>query len=150
MGSKRKKSSSSSNIDRAQLEAMANQQRLADEARIREQEMIQQQTAQQSEQFNSMLGVYQAQQQALQESKAQQEAALKELEAQQAQQLKGVQDATNREDTLAKQLQSRNIKNASRSYGVLSERRAKNTAGRSSVFGTNALPTGYNVNKGIM
>ena len=129
---------------------MANQQRLADEARIREQEMIQQQTAQQSEQFNSMLGVYQAQQQALQESKAQQEAALKELEAQQALQLKGVQDASNREDAIAQREQSRNVRNTGRSFGVLSERRAKTTAGRSSVFGTNALPTGYNVNKGIM
>lgn len=150
MGSKKKRESSASNIDTAQLQAMQQQQRLADEARLREQQMIEQQTAQQQEQFNNMLGVYQAQAQVLSESKAAQEAQLKELEAQQAAQLEAVRAEKNREATIARFNQRQNVQGANRQLGLLSERRAKAVGSRASVFGNTALPTGYTVNKGIM
>ena len=150
MGSKKKSKAPESNINQAQLDAMAQQQRLADEARAREQAMIQQQTTEQSTQFNSMLSVYQAQAQQLQESKVAQDKYMADLEAQQQAQLKSVQDAANREEVIAQQKQKQNVQQTSRAYGVLSERRTKNTGNRASVFGNSALPTGYNINKGIM
>jgi len=150
VGSKRKKKSSGSNIDNAQLQAMMQQQMLADEARSRESALISQQTAEQSEQFQGMLGVYQAQAAALQQSKVEQEKYLKDLEAQQAEQLKGVRAAQSREENIANQAQRKNVSATSRAYGMLSERRSKSVSNRASVFGNASLPSGYSVNKGIM
>lgn len=150
MASKGKSSTPKSNIDPAQVKAMQEQQRLADEARAREQALIQQQTDQQQEQFNGMLSVYQQQVAALNESRSAQQKYLDELTRQQDEQAKDVAQQQQRQQSIAQLQQAENIKKASRTYSLLSERRGVAQNRRTGIFNVSNLPSGFQINRGIM
>jgi hypothetical protein len=134
----------SSAITPEMVRAMQEQQRLADEARVREQQLIQQQTAQQAEQYNQMLGLYQQQIAALEASRAEQTRYLEALAKQQEEQQKAVDAERQRQAILARNEQEKSIQEANKLLSIMGARRnTQQQQNRQRVFSTAYLPVQF-------
>jgi len=130
-----------SSITQQQLDQMAEQSRLANEASARERELIAQQTAQQEQAYQAMRGTYQTQISSLTETRAQQEKYLADITKEQQMQAEKVAAEQNRQEAQAQEQQRNAAQQSSRQYNLFSQRRSASKARSQGVFGTGTSAT---------